>query len=109
MATEADTHAARQRARGFGRDLLVNVLGNLVTAAIIYLAAVVGGYIARNDVLLVASFLVVTTGGVMGLLSVLEYYFPKTTVVTNRWWLYALVGMFIGGLLVVAVSVWLVG
>ncbi|MEU4477311.1 hypothetical protein AB0F68_04455 [Micromonospora sp. NPDC023966] len=36
--------------RSFGRDVLVNVLANLIAAAVVYLAAVAAGYITADRV-----------------------------------------------------------
>src|SRR5918992_3020035 len=48
MTNPAPEPDGRQRLFTFGRDVLVNVVANLVAAAFIYLAAVVGGYIDAN-------------------------------------------------------------
>src|SRR5262249_38301766 len=44
-----------RRARKFAYDVGVNILANLVAAAVIYLAAVAGGYISKSPYLLAAS------------------------------------------------------
>ncbi|MFD6265526.1 hypothetical protein ACFWFK_30885 [Micromonospora chalcea] len=44
------THS-QEAVHSFGRDLVVNVLANLIAGAIIYLGAVVGGYISPNGLL----------------------------------------------------------
>ncbi|MEH1098199.1 hypothetical protein [Micromonospora sp. CPCC 205561] len=46
-------------ARSFARDVFVNVLANLIAAAIIYLLAVLSGYLKSNPLILILAFLVV--------------------------------------------------
>jgi hypothetical protein len=52
----------RGRKRSFVYDLGVNVLATLVAAAVIYLGAVYGGYIAKNpDIVAVSIFVIMAT------------------------------------------------
>jgi hypothetical protein len=63
------TPTGRARITRFGRDLALNVLGNLATAAILYLVAVAGGYLKANPGLIgtAAAFLVLSAAfGLVG-------------------------------------------
>ncbi|TDC81887.1 hypothetical protein E1193_13365 [Micromonospora sp. KC606] len=52
--------AARQK---FARDVAVNVLANLIAAAVIYLLAVTGRYIAANPIAVVSAVILLLCGG----------------------------------------------
>jgi predicted MFS family arabinose efflux permease len=49
----------RRRKRSFGYDMGVNVLANLVAAAVVYLGAVYGGYLVENRDIMAVSIAVI--------------------------------------------------
>jgi hypothetical protein len=67
MADGQVRQVADQRVR-FGRDLLINVLGNLATAAILYLVAAAAGFVRKDPALLI--------GAGLGLLAFVAWYVP---------------------------------
>jgi hypothetical protein len=70
--------------RRFARDVAVNVVGNLIAVAVIYLSAVIGGAIPRNPYLVLSAGFVIFVGS--GTLVLLLSY-----VLRGRWKMYALV------------------
>jgi hypothetical protein len=62
----------RRRKRSFVYDLGVNVLGTLVAAAVIYLGAAYGGYIAKSRDIVVISIFVIMAALVAVMASLLS-------------------------------------
>lgn len=59
VAENSSAEARMRSGRQFGRDVLVNVLANLVAGAIIYMAGVFAGLLPRSPALLYASALLI--------------------------------------------------
>jgi hypothetical protein len=58
----------RSRVSLFGRDVAVNMIGNLATAAVLYLAAVAGGYVKANPALVTGTGFIVVLVAAHGLM-----------------------------------------
>ncbi|MEU7610112.1 hypothetical protein [Micromonospora sp. NPDC049204] len=54
--------------RSLARDVLVNVLANLIAAAIVYVLAVLGGYLKSNPLILGLAFAVLALAGIPAVL-----------------------------------------
>ncbi|MBF9129499.1 hypothetical protein I0C86_11050 [Plantactinospora sp. S1510] len=68
---------------GFARDVTVNVVANLVAAAVIYILAVVGGHLRANGLILSWAITIAWTAAGVGLIVALEEMSYRRRW---RWW-----------------------
>jgi hypothetical protein len=98
-----ETESPTPRAASFGRDVLVNVLANLIAAAIIYLGAVITGYITPSRLLVIISggLVLLTIGTFISDVRAVRY----NGMPTRRHKIVAVV-LGVGGLALIVGSVW---